>query len=74
MDPLLKGNYEIEKTAEEKAGDAGGHEATPPISPLTEQFEREALRRLAGSIAFVRKDLFVWRDDRKVARDAPGAE
>lgn len=68
MDPLLKGNYQIKKRPDEPA--SADAETPPATSALTEQFEHAALRRLAGSIAFVRKDLFVWRGDGKASQDA----
>ena len=46
MANVLKGNYEPKKTitVEQKQGDS-----------LEERFERDALKRLGGSIAFVAK-------------------
>jgi hypothetical protein len=53
---MLKGNYELQ-TSVTSAQD------TPS---LEEQFEREALKRLGGSIAFVSKRKFLWEGN-----DAP---
>jgi hypothetical protein len=53
MSDLLKGNFKTEKevTAEEKE------------STLEERFEKEALKKLGGSIAFVSKKKVMWDDD-----------
>ena len=52
MTELLKGNFRTEgKVVDDK------RELT-----LEDQFEREALKRLGGSIAFVAKRKVVWTD------------
>lgn len=57
MSKYLKGNYQVQK---EKAEPVERAEET-----VTQQFERRALERLGGSIAFVmKKNTFVWRGDR----------
>ena len=50
MKEMLKGNYEL------PAKVTSAHD-TPS---LEEQFEREALKRLGGSVAFVSKRKFLW--------------
>jgi hypothetical protein len=55
----LKGNYDLTP-----AGPADGK--TPPPAPivasLEEEFERQALQKLGGSIAFIKKSKsFVWK-------------
>ena len=54
MANVLKGNYEPKKsiTVEQKQGDS-----------LEERFERDALKRLGGSIAFVAKKKVAWNLD-----------
>jgi hypothetical protein len=53
MTELLKGNFQTKgKVLDEK------RELT-----LEDQFEREALKRLGGSIAFVAKRKVVWTDE-----------
>ena len=58
MPDILKGNFPTKKVvvAEEKAPDS-----------LEERFEREALKKLGGSIAFVAKKKVAWTidDDQK---------
>ncbi len=64
MSKLLKGNYRL--PGQTTKPDAGGEE-TP-----TEEFERRALERLGGSIAFVMKrNTFVWNGEEK-GRDGAG--
>lgn len=55
---VLKGNFKTKKTVDAKA-DAD--------EDLEKRFEREALKRLGGSIAFVSKKKVVWKikDDTK---------
>jgi hypothetical protein len=53
----LKGNYELAPAAAD---------TTPPPAPsavsLEEEFERQALQKLGGSIAFIKKSKsFVWK-------------
>jgi len=50
---ILKGNFSTKK-----AVNADRHEATD-----SEKFERDALKRLGGSIAFVSKKKFLWTGD-----------
>ena len=50
MSKLLRGNFSTKKEVE---GESKGHD-------VTEEFEKEALRRLGGSIAYVSKKKFVW--------------
>jgi hypothetical protein len=52
MPDVLKGNFETKKKV---AADAGGGES------LENRFEREALKRLGGSIAFVSKKRVDWK-------------
>jgi hypothetical protein len=54
MSDLLKGNFKIKNTVEDT-------EQKPPS--LEERFEREALKKLGGSIAFVAKRKVLWGDD-----------
>jgi len=55
----LKGNYELSPT--------NGEKKTPPLAApsagtLEEEFERQALQKLGGSIAFIKKSKsFVWK-------------
>ena len=54
----LKGNYEL--------APAAAADTTPPPAPtaasLEEEFERQALQKLGGSIAFIKKSKsFVWK-------------
>ena len=53
MSDVLKGNFKPRKavSVEEKS------------ETLEERFEREALKRLGGSIAFVSKKKIKWSDD-----------
>ena len=52
MAKILKGNFETTKQVEAFDG---------PKS-LEERFEREALKRLGGSIAFVKKKKVIWSE------------
>lgn len=54
MADLLKGNFETKQKVE--TGEA------EEVS-LEEQFEKEALKKLGGSIAFVSKRKVMWDDD-----------
>ena len=54
MSSVLKGNFQVAK--EVKEPEAGSEEQH-------EEFEREALRRLGGSIAFVSRRKFLWQGD-----------
>ena len=51
MSDLLKGNFKIKKQVK----DSGRKNET-----LEDRFEREALKRLGGSIAYVSKRKVVW--------------
>ncbi len=54
----LKGNYKIKGSPEESS-------PKPEKQSSTEEFEKRALGKLAGSIAFVqKKDTFVWNGDK----------
>jgi hypothetical protein len=58
MASVLKGNFETEKTVQvDKAEDENR-------DSLEERFEREALKRLGGSLAFVRKKKVLWTDEK----------
>jgi hypothetical protein len=51
----MKGNFKTKKHVEQKE--------TEEKDRLEEQFERTALKRLGGSIAFVSKKGFTWDGD-----------
>jgi hypothetical protein len=51
MPDFLKGNFETKNQVVSPEDDA---------ESLNDRFEREALKRLGGSIAFVSKKGFVW--------------
>jgi hypothetical protein len=53
MSEILKGNFQTKNSV------------TPdtPADRLEDRFEREALKRLGGSIAFVSKQRVVWGDE-----------
>jgi len=53
MSDILKGNFKLSKPVE-----VNKEQAT-----LESQFEREALKRLGGSIAFVSKKRLLWTGD-----------
>lgn len=58
MSKYLKGNYSIPQE------EAEGKPAGEPSQKVTQEFERKALERLGGSIAFVlKKNTFVWKGD-----------
>lgn len=50
MSDLLKGNYKLTRNIEDE-------KAEPTVE---QQFEREALKKLGGSIAFVAKHKVMW--------------
>jgi hypothetical protein len=53
MSEILKGNFKTQRAIEVKQqGDT-----------LEDRFEREAMKRLGGSIAFVSKQKVTWGDD-----------
>jgi len=53
MNKILRGNFEPAKSVEVEQ-----HKDT-----LEDQFEREALKRLGGSIAFVSRKKLLWTGD-----------
>jgi len=64
MSKFLKGNYKLENTPESAGADAAEEK---PVD-VVDQFERRALERLGGSIAFVMKrNTFVWNGGRSEA-------
>ena len=63
MSSFLKGNFQTKKTVEEKK-DPNAEES------VEARFEREALKRLGGSIAFVAKKKIMWGDS-GAKKDAP---
>jgi hypothetical protein len=71
MSSVLKGNFETKKDV--KVADA----AAEPES-VEARFEREALKRLGGSIAFVSKKKVMWdaqpASPQKTTRDGEKAE
>lgn len=60
MTSVLKGNFETKKKV-----DAGNEEK----EDIEGRFEREAMKRLGGSIAFVRKKQVDWGDDSSGSKD-----
>lgn len=52
MSSVLKGNYQTGRSVEATSETDGG--------TLEERFEREALKRVGGSIAFVSKRKVAW--------------
>ena len=56
MDEILKGNYKVSDL-----GKTGVPTEEKPVS-LEEEFEAAALRKLGGSITFVKKG-FTWRGE-----------
>lgn len=61
MADLLRGNFTPHKPVRAEQ---------PAAGDLTTEFEREALRRLGGSICFVAKGKFVFGEDEPLARPA----
>lgn len=59
MDDILKGNYKVPELE-----DADAPTEEEPVS-LEEEFEAAALKKLGGSITFVKKDKFTWRGEKK---------
>jgi hypothetical protein len=63
MSKLLRGNYKLAG----RTPTAGEESAAPKVEPASDaitEFERRALERLGGSIAFVlKKSTLVWRGD-----------
>ncbi|MBX3228116.1 MAG: hypothetical protein KIT84_27175 [Labilithrix sp.] len=64
MSSVLKGNFETKKKVEVA-------DATEVPETVEARFEREALKRLGGSIAFVAKKKVIWD---KTAPDAKPAK
>ena len=58
---LLKGNYNTKKTIT----------AERPEETTEEKFEREALARLGGSIAFVSRKKFLWKGEDGDEKEIP---
>jgi hypothetical protein len=57
INDYLKGNYDLAP-----ADPARDTKATPSAASLEEEFERQALQKLGGSIAFIKKSKsFVWK-------------
>lgn len=50
MSELLKGNFKVKQTVDDQKQE----------STVEEQFEREALKKLGGSIAFVSRQKVIW--------------
>ena len=65
MSDLLKGNFKPKKKVKEELDESNETEA------LENQFEKEALKRLGGSIAFVAKKKVLWskRENKKQSND-----
>ncbi len=61
MTNILKGNFTP----------ARGVHVEPAVDDLSTQFEREALKRLGGSIAFVSKKKFLFAPGEAAAPAAP---
>jgi hypothetical protein len=59
MSDILKGNFKTKKAVVVEKG----KEAT-----LEDRFEKEALKRLGGSIAFVSKKKVLWDEDSGAAK------
>lgn len=55
MTDVLKGNFKTKHDVKVEEGKG---------KTLEEQFEKEALKRLGGSIAFVSKKRVLWESDR----------
>jgi len=57
INDYLKGNYDLAP-----ADAVRDTTATPSAASLEEEFERQALQKLGGSIAFIKKSKsFVWK-------------
>ena len=53
MNDILKGNFNVKnKVVDEKT-----------VDTLEDEFEKEALKKLGGSIAFVSKRKVIWGDE-----------
>jgi|GEM_PF-934310 hypothetical protein len=55
MSDFLKGNFKTKKNVQKQEQTRGDQ--------INEEFERTALRRLGGSIAFVSRKGFVWKGE-----------
>jgi hypothetical protein len=65
MSNLLKGNYELPKGSTKD----GLNKSQPTSETADQEFERRALEKLGGSIAFVlKKNTFVWDGDETQAK------
>ena len=60
MSEFLKGNYSV--TGKNRTTKPGKNEQKPEQSSQQE-FERRALEKLGGSIAFIAKPILVWNGD-----------
>jgi hypothetical protein len=63
MSDFLKGNFKTKKNVEAPAEEA---------ESLEKRFEKEALKKLGGSIAFVSKQKVHWGDDEETHRNDNG--
>lgn len=63
MTSVLRGNFKTKKDVEIKQ---------ETEDDLETRFEREAMKRLGGSIAFVRKKQVLWGDDKDDKKDGDG--
>ena len=65
MSDLLKGNFKTKKKVKPEL------ETSENTESLENQFEKEALKRLGGSIAFVSKKKVMWskRENKKQSND-----
>lgn len=61
MDEILKGNYKVPRPPEDT-----GASTEEKTASLEEEFEAAALKKLGGSITFVKKD-FTWRGEKNDA-------
>lgn len=65
MMDVLKGNFKTRNTVKVESN---------PAADLEEKFEREALKRLGGSIAFVSRKKIDWDLNEKPDTDAGAAK
>ncbi|MBH30563.1 MAG: hypothetical protein CMG71_01060 [Candidatus Marinimicrobia bacterium] len=59
MNDILKGNFKVKKKVLDE-------ENKKDVDELEERFEREALSRLGGSIAYVSKRKVLWEEKDKL--------
>tara|TARA_B100000315_G_scaffold253100_1_gene291224 strand:- start:592 stop:801 length:210 start_codon:yes stop_codon:yes gene_type:complete len=59
MNEILKGNFKVKKKVLDQ-------ENKKDVNELEERFEREALSRLGGSIAYVSKRKVLWEEKDKL--------